>query len=73
MEDFINLKYIYGAVIYSALGLIILTVSYVAFEVLTPKFNLWKELVDKQNTAMAIFVAAIIIGMSMIISSAVHG
>ena len=73
MEEFINLKYVYGAVIYSGLGLIIITVSYVAFEVMTPKFNLWQELVEKKNTAMAIFMAAIIIGMSLIISSAIHG
>lgn len=73
MEAFINLKYIYGAVIYSGLGLIILTVSFIAFELLTPKFSLWQELVDRQNTAMAIFVAAFVLGMSLIIASAIHG
>lgn len=73
MEEFINVKYIYAAIIFSGLGLAILTASFVMFDILTPKVSVWRELVEKQNTAVAIFIASFIIGMAMIISSAIHG
>ena len=73
MEEYINMKYIYAALAYSALGVVILGVSFKLFDLITPKVSLWSELVEKQNIAVAIFLASILIGMSLIISSAVHG
>ena len=35
--------------------------------------NTWKEVVEKNNVAVAIVLAAFIIGISMIISAAIHG
>lgn len=66
-------KYVYAALIYSGLGLVILTASFVLFDLLTPKVSVWKELIEKQNVAVAIFVASFVIGMALIISSAIHG
>jgi len=71
--ELLNFKYVYGAIIYSGLGLVILTASFVLFDLLTPKVSIWKELVEEHNVAVAIFVAAFVIGMSLIISSAIHG
>lgn len=70
--DALMFKYVYAALIYSGLGLVILTASFVLFDLLTPKVSLWKELVEKQNTAVAIFIASFVIGMALIISSAIH-
>lgn len=67
-----NFKYVYAALVYSGLGLVILAASFVMFDLLTPKVSVWKELVEKQNIAVAIFLAAFILGMSLIISSAIH-
>jgi putative membrane protein len=62
-----------SALVFSAVGLVAFGVAFWIFDAITPKVSVWKELVDKQNTAVALFLAAIIIGMSMIISAAIHG
>jgi uncharacterized membrane protein YjfL (UPF0719 family) len=41
-------------------------------EKVTP-FSIRKEIEEDQNTALAIVLAAIIIGIAMIVSAAVHG
>ena len=73
MEEFVNMKYVYAAIAYSGLGIVILGVSFVLFDILTPKFSIWKELIEKQNVAVAIFLASLMVSLAIIISSAVHG
>lgn len=73
MEDFINLKYIYGALIFSGIGMAVFVVSFALLDLLTPRVSIWKELVEKQNIAVAIFLGAMAIGLSSIIASAIHG
>ena len=70
--DILSLRPIVNSLVFSLLGIIILLVSYFIIEKLTPE-NTWKELVQKNNTAVAIVLGALIIGMSMIISAAIHG
>lgn len=60
-----------AAVIYAALGLVIFGVAFVVVDRLTP-YSLWKEIVDEQNTALAIIVGAVAIGISIIVSSAIR-
>jgi uncharacterized membrane protein YjfL (UPF0719 family) len=47
-------------------------VSFVIIDKLTP-YDLWAEIVEKKNTALAIVVAAMCIAIGMIVSAAVHG
>lgn len=63
---------IVASVIFSILGLIILFLAYLMVEKLTPE-NTWKEIVHNKNVALAIVFASFIIGMSIIISGAIHG
>lgn len=72
MESLINYKYILASVIYSFLGIIILVLSFWIVEKLTPE-NLWKEIIEKQNNALAIIGAAFIIAIAIIVASAIHG
>lgn len=67
-----ELKYIIASVVYSLIGIVILGVSFWVFEKVTPE-NIWKEIIDKQNVALAIVSAAFMIAIAMIISSAIHG
>ncbi|TAL36156.1 MAG: DUF350 domain-containing protein [Alphaproteobacteria bacterium] len=62
-----------SALVFSAVGLVAFGIAFWIFDAVTPKVSLWKELVEKQNTAVALFLAAMIIGMAMIISAAIHG
>lgn len=72
MEDLINIKYICAAVVFSVLGLILQWIAFWLFDKMTPG-ELWKEIVEKQNIALAITAGAMIIAISQIISSAMHG
>lgn len=62
-----------SALLFSLVGLVAFGVAFWIFDIITPKVSLWKELVEKQNTAVGLFLAAMIIGMAMIISAAIHG
>ena len=65
-------KPLLSASIFSLLGIVILLLAYLIIEKITPE-NTWKEIVQKNNTAIAIVFAAFIIGVSLIISAAIHG
>jgi putative membrane protein len=47
-------------------------VCFVIIDKITP-YNLWKELVEERNVALAIVVGATAIGISMIVAAAIHG
>jgi len=68
----INMKYIIASAVYSLLGIFILLLCFVIVEKISPE-NLWKEIVEKQNKALAIMAAGFMIAMALIISSAIHG
>ena len=36
-------------------------------------YNLWEELVEKQNMALGMVVAAMSLGISLIVAAAIHG
>ena len=72
MEDIIVWKYVIAAIVYATVGIVFLATSMVVFDKLTPG-ELWKEIIEKQNIALAIIVAATALGISQIIASAIHG
>ncbi len=71
MNEYIQIKAILASVIYSVLGIVILTISYYVIEKITPE-NTWKEIVQNKNTGMAIIAAAYILAIAIIIASAIH-
>ena len=60
-----------SAVAYAFLGILVFVISFILMDKFTP-YNLWKEIVQEHNTALAILVGAMSIGISIIIASAVH-
>lgn len=60
-----------NAMIYSALGILIFVAAFVLVDKLTP-YHLWNEIVREHNTALAILIGAMSIGMCIIIAAAVH-
>lgn len=72
MENLIEMKYIASAMVFSLIGLIVLVVALWVFDKLTPG-KLWNEIVVKQNLALAITAAAVILAFAEIIASAIHG
>lgn len=64
-------KYVLASLVYSVVGIVILGVSFWIWEKVTPE-NLWKEILEKQNLALAVVAAAFMIALAIIISSAIH-
>ncbi len=59
-------------IVFVAIGLIVFAIAFLIVVLVTP-FSVKKEIEEDQNTALAIIIGAIIIGIAMIISSAIQG
>ena len=66
--NFIN---VVNSILYALIGVVIFTVTFVIVDKATP-FELWKELVEKQNTALAIVVGFAALGICVIVAAAIH-
>ena len=65
-----KLGHLMAVIVYSLVGLIILGASFWVMKKMMP-FSLTKEIEEDQNTALAIIMGSVIIGMSMIIAAAI--
>lgn len=70
MTDF-HPGYLINAIIYSVLGIVIFSLAFVVIDRLTP-YDLWKEICENRNVALAVMVGAMSLGISIIIAAAVH-
>lgn len=61
-----------NSILYSFLGIGILVIAFVIVEVLTPKHNLRQEILEKQNTAVAVLAGFFMLAVAIIIASAIH-
>ena len=59
-------------VVFVAIGLIVFALAFLIVVLVAP-FSVKKEIEDVQNTSLAIIIGAVIIGIAMIISAAIHG
>lgn len=59
-------------VIFVAIGLIVFAIAFFIVVKVAP-FSVKKEIEDDQNTALAIIIGSIIIGVALIISAAIQG
>lgn len=58
--------------LFTVIGMITFGISFLIIVKLAP-FSVKKEIEEDQNSALAIIIGSIIIGIAMIISAAVHG
>ena len=59
-----------ASVVYSLIGVVVFAIAFVVMEKLAP-FSLRKELEEDDNVAVGIVLASVVIGLAMIISSAI--
>ena len=62
---------IVNAIIYAAIGIVIFAGAFLVLDKVTP-YNLWKEIVQEHNTALALLLGAMSLGICIIIAAAVH-
>ncbi|MFO1364187.1 MAG: DUF350 domain-containing protein [Burkholderiales bacterium] len=60
-----------GSFVYSLLGVLFVIVTFKLVDMLTPG-DLWKELIEERNQALATVVAAMILAIAIIVASAMH-
>ncbi|HEX7895742.1 MAG TPA: DUF350 domain-containing protein [Terriglobales bacterium] len=67
----IQLTNVVNAIVYAGIGIVIFGLAFFIIDKFTP-YNLWKEIVQEHNTALAILLGAMSLGICVIIASAVH-
>jgi uncharacterized membrane protein YjfL (UPF0719 family) len=59
------------ALVFALIGIVVFVVAFVVIDRLTP-YDLWKEIVQEKNMALALLIGAMSIGICIIIAAAVH-
>jgi uncharacterized membrane protein YjfL (UPF0719 family) len=70
MDQLLNL--LLTTVVFSLVGIILFALAFFIIVKIAP-FSTRKEIEEDQNTALAILIGSVIIGIAMIVASAVHG
>jgi uncharacterized membrane protein YjfL (UPF0719 family) len=65
-------KALIASIVYSLIGIVMFGISFLVIKLVTP-FSLRKEIEEDQNTALAILIGSVILGLSIIIASAIGG
>jgi uncharacterized membrane protein YjfL (UPF0719 family) len=73
MNDVVTWKFIMNSIVFSFLGIFVFVVGFVLIDILTPKVQIWKEVVEKQNIAVAVLMGSVALGIAQIIAAAIHG
>ena len=61
-----------GSILFALVGVLVFWIRFVIIDKITP-YNLWEEIVEKQNVALALVVAAMSLGICVIVAAAIHG
>ena len=69
--NLVPLGNIIAALVFAFIGMLIFVIAFLVMDKLTP-YHLWKELVEKQNTALAIVVGFTALGICVIVAAAIH-
>jgi putative membrane protein len=72
MHDILNLNSLGASLLYSLMGVIIFWICFIVIDKITP-YNLWKNIVEDRNQALATVVAAMCISIAIIIAASIAG
>lgn len=61
-----------GSMAYALMGVVLFWVCFVIVDKLTP-YDLWGQIVEEKNVALAIVVGAMCLAIGLIVSAAIHG
>ena len=60
-----------SSLVFALMGVIVFWLCFLIIDKITP-YDLWGEIVEKQNVALALVVAAMSLGICIIIAAAIH-
>ena len=60
-----------GSILYALIGVLVFWVTFLIIDKFTP-YDLWQEIVEKQNVALGLVVAAMSLGICVIVAAAIH-
>jgi len=72
MSDFVNLGTLFNSLLYSILGVIVFWLSFFIVDKLATSVDMWNEIIKERNQPLAIIIAAMCIGIAIIIAAAIH-
>ena len=70
MDQLVNL--VVTTLVFALVGIVLFALAFLIIVKIAP-FSTRKEIEDDQNVALAILIGSVIIGIAMIVASAVHG
>ena len=70
--DWLRPAAFFGSILYALIGGAIFWLCFLIVDKITP-YDLWREIVEKQNRALGMVVAAMCLGISLIVAAAIHG
>ncbi len=62
---------ILASLVFALMGVAVFWLCFVIIDKITP-YDLWAEIVEKQNVALALVVAAMSLGICIIVAAAIH-
>lgn len=62
---------IVASLVFALIGVAVFWVCFLIIDKITP-YDLWSEIVEKQNVALALVVAAMSLGICVIVAAAIH-
>ena len=60
-----------ASLLFALVGVAVFWLCFVIIDKITP-YDLWSEIVEKQNVALALVVAAMSLGICIIVAAAIH-
>ena len=71
MMEYFHPQILINSFVYSILGVFVFWIAFVLIDKITP-YNLWGEIVEKKNVALAVVVGSMCLGIANIVASAIH-
>jgi len=71
MTELFNPQVFFNSLVYSILGVVVFWFSFLIIDKFTP-YDLWNQLVEQKNQPLATVVAAMCLGIAIVVAAAIH-
>lgn len=68
----LDIEHVLAVLIYSVMGIVIMVLSFIIIDWIHPR-DIWGEIADKQNLAMAVIFGCLMLGIAIIVAASVIG